>query len=142
MRKLISIIFILTIIGFVGCATGAERAAEADADFKEEKVKILQKYQDCVDQHKGDTKMPQSCEYYLNAIDVIRNGRLGNLPKDAPAGSHMAYLTCSIISMAHQPGRPRERHISVSKYGPSPAGCQGLRSLEIPNRKRNAGDYR
>jgi len=56
----------------IGCTTGAERAAEADADFKEERLKILRKYQECVDQHKGNAKMLESCEHYLKAIDAMK----------------------------------------------------------------------
>ncbi len=72
MRKLISIFFVLAMSGFVGCTTGAERAAEADADFKEERLKILKKYQDCVEEHHGDAKKLQSCEHYLKAIDAMK----------------------------------------------------------------------
>ena len=72
MRKLISIIFILAIGGLAGCQSGAERAAEADADFKEQRLKILNKYQECVDKHKGDEKMLKSCEHYLKAIDSMK----------------------------------------------------------------------
>lgn len=72
MRNLISIVFIVTMSGLTGCTSGAERAAEADADFKEERLKILKKYQECVDQHQGDTKMLQSCEHYLKAIDSMK----------------------------------------------------------------------
>ena len=72
MRKLIFIISILTISGLAGCTTGAERAAEADAEFKEERLKILQKYQECVDQHQGDTKKLSSCEHYLKAIEAMK----------------------------------------------------------------------
>ena len=72
MRKLIFMIFIVTISGMAGCTSGAERAAEADADFKEERLKILKKYQECVDQHQGDTKMLQSCGHYLKAIDAMK----------------------------------------------------------------------
>jgi arginyl-tRNA--protein-N-Asp/Glu arginylyltransferase len=72
MQKLIFFIFIFTISGLTGCMTGAERAAEADADFKEERLKILRKYQECVDQHKGNAKMLESCEHYLKAIDAMK----------------------------------------------------------------------
>ena len=72
MQKLIFFIFIITFSGLTGCTTGAERAAEADADFKEERLKILRKYQECVDQHKGNAKMLESCEHYLKAIDAMK----------------------------------------------------------------------
>jgi hypothetical protein len=72
MHKLIFFVLIITLIGLTGCTTGAERAAEADADFKEERLKILRKYQKCVDQHKGNAKMLESCEHYLKAIDAMK----------------------------------------------------------------------
>jgi arginyl-tRNA--protein-N-Asp/Glu arginylyltransferase len=72
MHKLIFFVLIITLSGLTGCTTGAERAAEADADFKEERLKILRKYQECVDQHKGNAKMLESCEHYLKAIDAMK----------------------------------------------------------------------
>jgi hypothetical protein len=72
MHKLIIFVFIISLIGLTGCTTGAERAAEADADFKEERLNILRKYQECVDKHKGDAKMLESCEHYLKAIDAMK----------------------------------------------------------------------
>jgi len=72
MQKLICITFILAMSGLAGCQTGAERAAEADADFKEERLNILQNYQKCVEQAKGNEKMLKSCEHYLKAIDSMK----------------------------------------------------------------------
>ncbi len=72
MQKLIIFIFIITLSGLTGCTSAKERAAEADADFKEKRVKILQSFQKCVDQHKGDAKMLESCEHYLKAIEAMR----------------------------------------------------------------------
>ena len=72
MRKLISIVFIVALSGLTGCTTGAERAAEADADFKEERLKILKKYQDCVDENQGNAKMLESCEHFLKAIEAMK----------------------------------------------------------------------
>jgi len=72
MRKLICIAFILAMSGLAGCATGEERAAEADADFKEERLSILQKYQVCVDQAKQDEQKLKNCEHYLKAIDSMK----------------------------------------------------------------------
>ena len=72
MRKLISVFFILGISSLVGCTSGAERAAEADADFKEEKIRILQKYQKCVEENQDDTKKLSTCEHYLKAIDAMK----------------------------------------------------------------------
>jgi len=72
MRKLICITFILAMSGLVGCQSGAERAAEADADFKEERLSILQKYQECVGQAKQDEQKLKNCEHYLKAIDSMK----------------------------------------------------------------------
>jgi hypothetical protein len=73
MRKLICVVFILALSGLAGCATDPkERAAEADAAFKEERLRILQKYQECVGQAQGDEKKLKSCEHYLKAIDSMK----------------------------------------------------------------------
>jgi len=72
MRKLIYIIFILVIGGLTGCQSGADRAAEADADFKEQRLEILNKYQECVDQAKSDEAKLKACEHYLKAIDSMK----------------------------------------------------------------------
>jgi len=50
MRKLICITFILAMRGLAGYAADPkERAAEADAAFKEEKLNILRNYQKCIE---------------------------------------------------------------------------------------------
>ena len=72
MRKLIYIIIILAMSGLTGCVSDAERAAAADADFKEERLKILQKYQECVDQAKQDEAKLKACEHYLKAVDSMK----------------------------------------------------------------------
>jgi hypothetical protein len=48
--------------GLAGCA--------ADAGVKEEKLKMLQKYEQCVDQAKRDKKKLKFCEHYLKAVDA------------------------------------------------------------------------
>ena len=72
MQKLIFFIFIITLSGLTGCTSAKERAAEADADFKEERLRILQKYQECVDQAKQDEQKLKNCEHYLKAIDSMK----------------------------------------------------------------------
>ncbi len=73
MQKLICITFILAMSGLAGCATDPkERAAEADAAFKEERLNILRNYQKCVDQAKQDEQKLKNCEHYLKAIDSMK----------------------------------------------------------------------
>jgi hypothetical protein len=72
MRKLIYIIIILAMSGLTGCASDADRAAAADADFKEQRLNILQKYEKCVDQAKQDEAKLKACEHYLKAIDSMK----------------------------------------------------------------------
>jgi len=72
MRKYISIVCIVVMSGLTGCVTDAERAAEADADFKEERLKILKKYQDCAEEHQGNSKMLESCDHFLKAIEAMK----------------------------------------------------------------------
>jgi len=72
MRILITAVFIVALSGLAACQSGAERAAEADADFKEERLKILQKYQECVDQAGGNEQKLKACEHYLKAIDSMK----------------------------------------------------------------------
>jgi hypothetical protein len=72
MQKLIYIIVILAMSGLAGCVSDAERATAADADFKEERLKILQKYEKCVDEAKQDEAKLKTCEHYLKAIDAMK----------------------------------------------------------------------
>jgi hypothetical protein len=72
MRKLIFIVLILAMTGLAGCTTDQERAVAADADFKEERLKILQNYQKCVDEAKQDEAKLKACEHYLKAIDAMK----------------------------------------------------------------------
>ncbi len=72
MRQLISVFFLLVLIGLIGCATPEERAAEADAAFKEERLIILEKYQECVDKSMGDKEKLAACEHYLKALAAMK----------------------------------------------------------------------
>jgi alcohol dehydrogenase YqhD (iron-dependent ADH family) len=72
MRKLICITFILAMSGLAGCVSDADRAAAADADFKEQRLDILKKYGQCVDQAKPDEAKLKACEHYLKAIDAMK----------------------------------------------------------------------
>lgn len=72
MRKIIYIIIIVAIAALAGCTTDQERAVAADADFKEERLKILQNYQKCVDEAKQDEAKLKACEHYLKAIDAMK----------------------------------------------------------------------
>ena len=72
MQKLIFIIVVFAMSGLAGCTTDAERAVAADADFKEERLKILQNYQKCIDEAKQDEAKLKACEHYLKAIDAMK----------------------------------------------------------------------
>ncbi len=62
----------LLVIGLFGCVTPQERAAEADAKFKEERLKILNQYQECVGKNLDDKEKLSSCEHYLKAIEAMK----------------------------------------------------------------------
>jgi hypothetical protein len=69
--------FLVTLSGIfvlssIGCSTPQERAAEADAKFKEERLKILERYQECVKQNLEDKEKLSSCEHYLKAVDAMK----------------------------------------------------------------------
>ena len=63
---------VILIFSFIGCSTPQERAAEADANFKEERLKILKRYQECVKQNLDDKEKLSSCEHYLKAVDAMK----------------------------------------------------------------------
>ena len=62
----------ILVLSSIGCSTPQERAAEADAKFKEERLKILERYQECVKQNLDDKEKLSSCEHYLKAVDAMK----------------------------------------------------------------------
>ncbi len=52
-------------------STPQERAAEADAVYKEEKARTLQEYKSCVKEANGDEQAMKQCDALLKAIEVL-----------------------------------------------------------------------
>ena len=66
------ILLSLSVMGLFGCATPQERAAEADAKFKEERLKVLEQYKECIGKNLDDKVKLSSCEHYLKAIEAMK----------------------------------------------------------------------
>jgi tRNA(Phe) wybutosine-synthesizing methylase Tyw3 len=62
MRQLIFLIFVLALSGLAGCA--------GEVGVKEERMKMLQKYEQCVDQAKKNKEKLKACEQNLKTVET------------------------------------------------------------------------
>ena len=60
--------------GLVGCSSSPEeRAAEANAEIAEEKVKMLKMYNECIKNHEGQKDVAEKCSQYKDAAETFIN---------------------------------------------------------------------
>ena len=62
------------VVGLVGCSSPGDRAAEADAEIAEEKVKILKMYSECIQKHAGKKDASlylEKCAQYKEASETF-----------------------------------------------------------------------
>lgn len=58
-------------IGLVGCTSPEKRAAEAEADVAEEKVKFMRMYGDCLEKYEGQEDVSEKCNQYKEATEAL-----------------------------------------------------------------------
>jgi hypothetical protein len=73
-HELILISAAVTLLTACG-ATPEERKQHAEAEYTQEKTKILQDYKACVKKAKGDEKKLNNCEALLKAVDAVEGGK-------------------------------------------------------------------
>lgn len=61
-----------TLILVAGCTSPEERAARAEAEIKEERLKTLAEYKDCVREADGNTNKLVTCDALLKAIEALK----------------------------------------------------------------------
>ena len=61
------------VVGLVGCSSPEKRAAEADAEIAEEKVKIMKMYSECIQEHAGKKDASEKCAQYKEASETFIN---------------------------------------------------------------------
>jgi len=63
------------LLSLVACSSPADNAANAQAEYTEEKTETLKQYKNCVNESGGDeTKMAQ-CEALLKAVQAVESGK-------------------------------------------------------------------
>lgn len=53
-------------------AEAQKEAAEADTELKQERLKMLEEYKDCVQKAQEDKKDTASCDYLLKAVEATK----------------------------------------------------------------------
>lgn len=56
------------------CSSPKEKAAEAQAEYTEEKTKTLQEYKECAKDAEGDEKKLAACDGLLKAVEAVEGG--------------------------------------------------------------------
>jgi len=70
-----AVIFLfLSSILLIACTSPQDRAAEANAQYTEEKTKTLQEYKSCSEDAGDDEKKLQTCEALLKAVEAVEGG--------------------------------------------------------------------
>ncbi|HHH44921.1 MAG TPA: hypothetical protein ENK49_12355 [Gammaproteobacteria bacterium] len=70
---ILALLAAVTTINLAACTSAEERAAEAQAEYTEEKTKTLQEYKACVDDAGSDEEDLKKCEGLLKAIDAMES---------------------------------------------------------------------
>ena len=66
------IIAITTLTLTTGCSNPEARAARAEAEIKEERLKTLAEYKECVKEADGDAAKLRTCDALLKAIEALK----------------------------------------------------------------------
>ena len=54
------------------CASAEDRAARADEEVANQRLELIQKHQDCVEQANGDQAKIDACETYLKEAEALK----------------------------------------------------------------------
>ncbi len=67
-------VLLLPIVTFtvLGCASSQDRAYEAQEMVHNERLKLVEKYQECVEDSGDDTVKVEACEQYLKASEALK----------------------------------------------------------------------
>ena len=71
--RLTVIVASLAILGLLGaCSSAEDDAARAQEEVAQERLKLVEQYQDCVDDADGDAEELESCDSYLKAAEALK----------------------------------------------------------------------
>jgi len=70
-RTFFVVVMAFFVVGLVGCSSPEKRAAEADAEIAEEKVKIMKMYSECIQKHAGKKDASEKCAQYKEASETF-----------------------------------------------------------------------
>ena len=72
MMQAFLVVFIFFVVGLAGCSSSPEtRKAEADAQIAEEKVKMMQQYNECLKVNEGKEDVSTICAPYKEASETF-----------------------------------------------------------------------
>ncbi|MDH4195302.1 MAG: hypothetical protein OEV70_14270 [Nitrospirota bacterium] len=72
MKQPFLIMMIFVVVGLAGCGSSPDaRKAEADAQIAEEKVKMMQQYNECLKNNEGKADVSTICAPYKEASEAF-----------------------------------------------------------------------
>jgi len=72
MAQVFLVVMIFFVAGLAGCSSSPEtRKAEADAQIAEEKVKMMQQYNECLKKNEGKEDVSAKCAHYKEASETF-----------------------------------------------------------------------
>ena len=65
------LMLVICMSGLAACSSPQDKAAEAEAEYSQEKTKTLQDYKKCVKDAGDDEKDLKQCESLLKAVEAV-----------------------------------------------------------------------
>lgn len=74
MKRVFGGVAVVVCLLSIGCTSPKERAAEAQAEYTEEKTKTLQEYKECVRDADDESEL-KACEALLKAVEAVEGAK-------------------------------------------------------------------
>jgi hypothetical protein len=75
MKMHVVIFSVFLAVNLAACSSPQEKAAEAEAEYTEEKTKTLKEYKECIKDAEGDEAKTKQCEALLKAVEAVEGGK-------------------------------------------------------------------
>lgn len=72
MTRLIVLFSLVPLLLLGACTSAEDRAARADENISNQRMELIEKHQDCVEEADGDQAKINACDTYLEEADALK----------------------------------------------------------------------
>lgn len=72
MKRFLLFLSLVPVLLASACASAEDRAARAQEEVANQRLELIQKHQECVEEANGDQAKIDVCETYLNEADALK----------------------------------------------------------------------